>query len=236
MRNNAGNIMTDSTSSAAEEIAPLITLNRVTLSRGSFSLGEINLSCGPGEVILLVGHNGAGKTTFLRMLAGLLDPQRGCIKRHHRGISLVSHEPMSYGGLTVEENLSFFCALESRPIPDDLIRLWGLLPYLSKKTSLLSRGLTVRLSLVRALSSSAELLLFDEPTSNLDDSTARCYLEAITSLKAAGRTAIIATHDLNRLLPKASRMLVLGEGSILFDSHEAGGFDEALNRYHQSNR
>lgn len=228
--------MNESSLRAPKDSPPFLTLNQVSLKRGSFSLSRLSFSAESGEIILILGYNGAGKTTFLRMLAGLLEPSAGRIERNHRGVSLVSHEPMSYGGFTVEENLSFLCALESRPAPRELIRSWGLEPYRSTRTSLLSRGLAIRLSLVRALSSPSELLLFDEPTSNLDDVTAGRFLESITALTAAGRTAIIATHDLNRLRAIATRIMVLGEGSILCDSHEAGGLDEALNRYHQSNR
>jgi len=214
----------------------LIRADRLSLRRGSFALSEVSLIGEPHEIILLLGQNGAGKSSLLRILAGLLEPQSGTIIRHHRGTSLVSHDSMMYGGLTTQQNLELLCSLNGQALPQESISKWGLSEHLHTRTSLLSRGLTTRLSLVRALTSQAQLLLFDEPTSNLDDSSTNLFIDTVSAKVTERCVAIIATHDISRLLPVASRVLVLGRGTIVADSGSGGDISEALDIYHRLNR
>lgn len=214
----------------------LVHAKEISLRLGSFFLSQVSFAGHPKEIILVLGQNGAGKSSLLRVLAGLLEPQSGTIFRRHQGLALVSHEAMMYGGLTVQQNLSLFCALDGQVIPLESLKRWGLSSHLSTRTSLLSRGLTTRLSLLRALNSPAELLLFDEPTSNLDDSSTEIFNESITQRITDGRLAIIATHDVSRLLSVATRIIVIGRGTIVADSGRTGSMSDALNEYHRLNR
>jgi ABC-type multidrug transport system ATPase subunit len=143
---------------------------------------------------------------------------------------------MMYGGLTTQQNLELLCSLNGQALPQESISKWGLSEHLHTRTSLLSRGLTTRLSLVRALTSQAQLLLFDEPTSNLDDSSTNLFIDTVSAKVTERCVAIIATHDISRLLPVASRVLVLGRGTIVADSGSGGDISEALDIYHRLNR
>jgi ABC-type multidrug transport system ATPase subunit len=224
------------TSPSLTDDCTLISLRDIGLKRGFFSLSQITLLGQRAQVILIVGHNGAGKTTLIRTLAGLIKPSIGSITRRHRGIAIATTDALAFGGLTVAQNLSLFARLEGSPIPQESVENWGLAASLNSKLSNLSRGLTARVSLLRAFSSSAELLLFDEPTSNLDDAGGKLFADSVQARKGLGHLTIIATHDLTRLLPLASSVIVLERGTIQHHAENRAEIDLALDYYHYSNR
>jgi ABC-type multidrug transport system ATPase subunit len=221
---------------AHRDDSDLISLQDIGLKRGFFSLSGITLLGQRAQVLLLVGHNGAGKTTLIRTLAGLIQPSIGSISRWHRGIAIATSDALAFGGLTVAQNLSLFSKLEGSPISRESVETWGLAPSLTSKVSNLSRGLTARVSLLRAFSSSAELLLFDEPTSNLDDAGGKLFVDSVQARKGLGHLTIIATHDLTRLLPLASGVIVLERGTIQYQAKTPDEIESALNHYRYSNR
>ena len=142
------------------------------------ALRSIDLEVAEGEFLTVVGPNGAGKTTLLRILATLLNPTSGRVRINgldlspgdsevRRQIGFVSHQPLIYGNLTVEENLRFYARIyDVQPLDQRVDMLLDLVGLDGRRHSLartLSRGMQQRLSVARGIIHEPRILLFDEP-------------------------------------------------------------------------
>ena len=199
-----------------------VVLGDVPVLRG------MSLELQTGQSLALVGPNGAGKSTLLRTLAGLIRPTRGRITIRgqpvssgnldaRRQIGLVGHQAMLYPELTARENLRFYGrlyrldGLEGRI--EEALGVMDLSRQADTPARALSRGMTQRLALCRALLHQPRLLLLDEPDTGLD---ARAY-DALTAAIQAGRrdrAMVMATHDLRRVLELADAVAFLRGGRI----------------------
>jgi heme ABC exporter ATP-binding subunit CcmA len=213
-------------------ITPAIKLDRVSRLYGSFAaLRELTFSIPTGSTILLLGENGAGKSTLLRLLAGLASPSFGEVRIFaerpldvRERIAFMSHSPMLYDELTARENLTYFAALYAgftKLIPvDDALQSVGLKPTNPRPVGQYSQGMRQRVALARTLMTSPDLLLLDEPFSNLDvDSVARMTTHLQTFLAEPGvggiaRTLILTTHQRDLAQPLNPVSLLLREGRI----------------------
>lgn len=177
-------------------------------------LRQLDLDLFPGQGLALLGPNGSGKSTLLRLLAGLHRPERGSIRLHdrpfdprdpdqRRRIGFVSHQSLSYDGLSARENLKLIARLHRLPDPDDAVATAlaevGLAWVGERPVRTYSRGMSQRLSLARALLHRPELLLLDEPMSGLDPAGCRALEESLVRLRASGTAILMASHDLSRL-------------------------------------
>ena len=189
------------------------------------ALEGIGLELSRGETLLVLGSNGAGKTTLLRILATLLRPSGGeaavlgcslpgeAWKLRGR-IGYLGHEPLLYRDLSGRENLRFQARLhgigrrgaESRI--EELLRATGMERRADERVAELSAGMRQRLSICRCVLHEPELLLLDEPDSNLD-AEGREQARALIGA-APGRTRVVVTHDPERHLPEAGQVLRLG--------------------------
>jgi heme ABC exporter ATP-binding subunit CcmA len=207
-------------------------LDRVSRLFGSFAaLRQVSLDLEPGRCYVLVGENGAGKSTLLRILAGLLRPSFGTVRvfdgvEPHAArarIGYMSHAPMLYDELTAEENLRYFASLYSGRAclaPADALRQVGLDPELKRILGQYSQGMRQRTSLARVLLPVPELLLLDEPFSNMDIESARQMVELLSGFRQSDRTIVLTTHQRELALPIADFVLTLHAGRV--DSIEAG--------------
>jgi heme ABC exporter ATP-binding subunit CcmA len=189
------------------------------------ALAGVDLDVLDGEVVLLSGGNGAGKTTLLRLLAGLVPLHSGTAevldhdlsqdrKGHRRALSLVGHETACYDDLTVGENLRFAARAAGVETPSDqeVLDLLGLSSMRDVLHRKLSAGQRRRLTLAAALARGPRLLLLDEPHAGLD-AEGRAVLDAIlVRAPAAGQSVVLASHELERARPLASREVVLTAG------------------------
>ncbi len=187
------------------------------------ALSGVSLSLREGQTLVVFGPNGAGKTTLLRVLATLLRPHAGDVRVFGssipeqawavRGrIGLLAHEPLLYRELTVRENLRFHARLHDIAAErvEELIELVQLQDRADEPLRLLSRGMVQRAAVARAVLHDPELLLLDEPRSNLDPAAIELVEPLIGA--ASGRTRVICSHDPGGGLVEADIVLGLRDG------------------------
>jgi len=188
------------------------------------ALAPTSLEIHSGEAVALIGPNGAGKSTLLSILAGALEPSEGDVASagngKHRRIGWVPQRPAQYARLTPRENLDLFARLErvSDPvaIADRFISILEL-PDDGRLTTHLSVGNQQRLNLAIALIGQPEVLLLDEPTASLDPRQRRRLWEVATQVRERGGAVVFATQNLEEVERFASRVVVLLDGSLVFD-------------------
>ncbi len=201
-------------------------LNQVSKLFGSFAaLRQVSVDLEPGRCYVLIGENGAGKSTLLRILAGLLRPTHGKVQilgdnepQDVRGrIGYMSHAPMLYDELTGQENLRYFASLypEQKCLePEEVLRQVGLDPTLARPLGQYSQGMRQRTSLARVLMPEPELLLLDEPFSNMDVESVRQMVELLENFRRGNRTIVITTHQRESAAPIADWILRLSAGRV----------------------
>jgi len=191
------------------------------------ALDGVGFELPAGASLVVLGPNGAGKTTLLRILATLLRPSGGEVgvlgcslpdeawKLRGR-IGYLGHEPLLYRDLSGRENLRFQARLHgierarAEARIEELLRAVGMERRADERVAELSAGMRQRLSISRCVLHEPELLLLDEPDSNLD-AEGRQLARALVG-PASGRTRVVVTHDPDRFLPEADQVLRLGIG------------------------
>jgi heme exporter protein A len=195
------------------------------------ALRNLNLAIGMGESIALFGRNGAGKTTFLRILAGLTRPSSGAFKiqrseteflRFTRGlIGYLSHNTSLYMDLTALENLRFFSGLMNvrtdEPFLLQRIEEVGLAGREREPVRNFSRGMQQRLAIARAFLHDPRILLLDEPFTGLDTAGSNFLKNYIRNAHAGGKICIMALHDPQLGYELADRLVVIEKGIVALD-------------------
>jgi heme ABC exporter ATP-binding subunit CcmA len=204
----------------------IVELSSVSRLYGTFAaLRQLTINFEEGKCYVLLGENGAGKSTLLRTIAGLLRPSFGTISAFgvapteaRDRIGYMSHAPMLYDELTGLENLRYFASLyRTRPClsAEEAMRAVGLDPALGRPISEYSQGMRQRASLARVLLPQPELLLLDEPFSNMDVASAQQMLALLARLRAQGRAIILTTHQRELAAPLADYFVTMQSGSVI---------------------
>jgi len=224
--------------SAAGQICARV--DQVSKLFGSFAaLRQISVELEQGRCYVLLGENGAGKSTLLRILAGLLRPSMGKVtvfgahepQEARARIGYMSHAPMLYDELTATENLTYFGKLYGGReclTPAEALRQVGLDPELKRPLGQYSQGMRQRTSLARVLLPVPELLLLDEPFSNMDVESARQMVKLLAGFRQSSRTIVLTTHQRELAAPIADWVLTLHAGKVA--SFEPGSPTAGLGR------
>ena len=194
----------------------------ITVLRG------LDIKVSSGEFVALLGPNGAGKTTLLRILASLSKPSAGFVQvAGHQlpegaaavraQLGVVSHQPLLYGDLTAEENLSFYARLYSveRSRIGEVLDLIALSNRKDDLVRTYSRGMQQRLAIGRAILHNPRVLLLDEPHTGLDQEAGEILDSVLKEIALQGRTVVMTSHDLVRAANLATRVDILSKGKIM---------------------
>jgi len=206
----------------------MIAITGLTKAYGATRvLHDLSLSVGAGQVALLVGANGCGKSTTLRLLAGLTTPDAGRIVlaghdagvdpvAARAGLSFLPQSPRFHERLTVAQILTFYARLRGLPASrvDIVAERWGLTEHLRVQTGRLSGGTRQRLGVAVLDLPDAPILVLDEPSLSLDPDWRQALQDHLRRVAAAGRTVLVATHLLGEWNGQADRCLVIDKGHV----------------------
>jgi len=221
---------------------PLLSIRDLHVSYGSIrAVRGISLDVGEGEIVTLIGANGAGKSTTLRAISGLVRPSSGSIMFQgaelsslapHRVVEAgIAHVPEGRGifaNLTVYENLRLatYCRKDRDKIPEDEERVFSLFPRLKERLTqmagTLSGGEQQMLAVARALMTRGRIMLLDEPSMGLSPILVQDIFKTIVEINQAGTTILLVEQNANMALKVASHGYVLQTGEIVL----SGSADE----------
>ena len=227
----------------------MIEVERINTYYGdSHVLFDLSMTVREREVLALLGRNGAGKSTTLKTLAGVLHPRSGTIRfegtpietlASHKiaglGLQLVPEERRIFGTLTVEENLDLAALSAPQTLPLDDI--FAIFPRLRERRGSYGRSLSggeqQMLAIARALIRRPRLILLDEPFEGLAVNIVQNLLEVCRALVAQGQTIVIVEQNVRAALSLAGRSYVLNNGHIVFEgtSEELRAAPDIMNRY-----
>src|SRR5665213_682306 len=214
---------------------PAIELTRVSRVYGAFAaLRNVSLKIPAGSSVVILGENGAGKSTLLRIIAGLTSPTHGTLsifgeppRDQSDRLAYMSHETMLYDELTGLENLRYFAALHASNqmlTPEQALREVGLDPALPRRVGEYSQGMKQRAYFARVLLTQPDLLLLDEPFSNLDVASAAHMVELLLNYvktpatTGQNRTLLLTTHQAGLARPLAATTLTLCAGEVVSEA------------------
>lgn len=220
----------------------ILTVQGLTKSFGNFvAVDDLSFSINKGSVYGFLGQNGAGKSTTMRMLLGLIHPTAGDItingmsldknrKEVLKNVGAIIERPDLYGYLSAWDNMKIFARLSSGKIPDtritEVLEVVGLLGREKDKVKTYSQGMKQRLGIAVALVHDPELLVLDEPTNGLDPQGIAEMRELIRMLGSQmGKTVLISSHLLHEIEQVATDMLVIHRGKKVVE----GKVQELLN-------
>jgi ABC-type multidrug transport system ATPase subunit len=206
----------------------MMRLRGITKSYGAHQvLAGVSADVSSGDITLIVGANGCGKTTTLRIVAGLSNPDAGDVDICGRSLatdrgaalahlSYLPQSPRFHVHLSVADILAFYAGLRNVPSPRiaDVADRWGLSKMLRVRTGRLSGGLRQRLALAVLFLADAPVLVLDEPGLSLDPDWRRILQSELRSAAKQGRTVVVSTHLIAEWDQHADRCLVLEGGRV----------------------
>ncbi|WP_028594107.1 ABC transporter ATP-binding protein [Paenibacillus assamensis] len=215
---------------------PLLEVSQLT---GGYSIGrpvlhQVSFAVKPGEMVGLIGLNGAGKSTTMKHILGLLDPQQGQVlvngkqlsngaEAYRSSMAYVPESPLMYDALTVYEHLVWSATaygvseqqFEERV--DELAKLFHMEAHLHKAAQHLSKGMKQKTMLMCAFIARPPLYIIDEPFLGLDPLGIRSLLQYMKRLKEEGASLLVSSHILSTIEQYCDRFVLLHHGKVLID-------------------
>ncbi len=206
--------------------------------RGHTALDQVSFQVGAGEIVGYVGPNGSGKSTTVKVVTGLLEPTRGYVlfegenirsrlESYRAAFGYVPEEAHVYTHLSGLEYLQLVGRLRNLPEAlierrtDKLLTLLGLGTWKHSPMALYSKGMKQRILIAAALLHNPKLLIFDEPLSGLDVTSARLFKDLLVELAAQGKAILYISHVLEVVELVCDRVVVIAKGKILADAPPA---------------
>ncbi|HSK93447.1 MAG TPA: ABC transporter ATP-binding protein [Candidatus Angelobacter sp.] len=192
---------------------------------------DLSFVVGDGEIFGILGPNGAGKTTSVRMLAGLIAPSEGRARinglelggdsqRIRATTGILTESPGLHDRLTARQNLAYYGRLyglrgrDLRGAVDRYLRVVGLAEHADRRVAGFSKGMRQKVAIARALLHEPEVIYLDEPTSGLDPSAAKTVRDFVATLRDAGRSIVVCTHNLDEAERLCDRIGIM-RGTLL---------------------
>ena len=198
----------------AHMTVPIIALRGVSKSFGRIdAVRNLDLALYPGECVGLVGHNGAGKSTIIKLMLGLLrptsgavetlgeDPAAGAAARARRELGYLPESVALYPSMTGRETLAFYARLKGQPLRANgaLLNRVGLGQAATRRVGTYSKGMRQRLALAQAILGQPRALLLDEPTTGLDPALRQSFYEILREMRHSGVAILLSSHALTEL-------------------------------------
>jgi len=209
-----------------------ITNLRKVYEDGTVAVDDIDLSIPAGEIFVLLGANGAGKTSTIMLILGFTEPTAGTVKINDidvqknpldakKHVAYVSENVTLYGNFTARQNLDFFTRLSGREdaTEEEFREVFGRVGLAEnayqRRVRGFSKGMRQRLGIAIAILKNTSLIVLDEPTSGLDPKGGYEFLEIVKSLRSEGKAILMSSHDIFRAKALADRVGIMSEGKII---------------------
>ncbi|WP_114857113.1 ABC transporter ATP-binding protein [Azospirillum brasilense] len=198
----------------------------------AFAVREVDLDLAAGECVAMVGHNGAGKSSLIKLMLGLTTPTAGSVRvlggdpasaaasHIRRQVGFLPESVAFHPSMTGRETLDFYARLKRVPRDgnDALFERVGLEPAaVKRRVGTYSKGMRQRLALAQALLGGPKVLFLDEPTTGLDPALRQSFYEIVRDLRDAGTTVLLCSHALTELEGQADRVVVMNRGRKVAD-------------------
>jgi ABC-type multidrug transport system ATPase subunit len=219
---------------------PTIIVDKLVKFFGRFAaLRSASYDFAAGRLYVILGDNGAGKSTLLRVIAGLTQPSQGTVsvlgsdsvRKVAQRVGYMAHAPLLYDELSGMENLRYFAGLygiHDLAVCRRAMQMVGLDPELSRRVGQYSQGMRQRLSLARAVLHDPEVILLDEPFSNVDVHSAAEMAAVLGRLRDSGKTILVVTHQAAVMEPVADEFVHMVAGLIVSSSQRSSTRPDAL--------
>ncbi|MDK8183996.1 ABC transporter ATP-binding protein [Paenibacillus sp. UMB4589-SE434] len=213
---------------------PLLNVHHLT---GGYSIGkpvlhDVNFTVNPGEMVGLIGLNGAGKSTTMKHILGLMEPQKGKVtlqgmtlaeqpEEYRSGIAYVPESPLLYEALTVREHLVWSATAygvdedDFKKRVEHLAKLFHMTSHLDKAAQHLSKGMKQKTMLMCAFAVRPPLYIIDEPFLGLDPLGIRSLLQFMSQMKQEGASLLVSSHILSTIEHYCDRFVLLHQGKVL---------------------
>lgn len=190
---------------------------------------DLSLEIQAGQTVGLIGPNGAGKSTLLKLIGGIVQPTTGTVLRRGRLAALLELGAGFHPDLTGRENVYLNAAIlgltkeQTDEHFDDIVEFSGIPDFIDTQVKFYSSGMYVRLAFAVAIHVDPDLLLVDEVLAVGDEAFQKKCLDKIQSFQEEGRTIVLVSHSLDQVEKLCTRVVVLGEGSVVFDGDPTEG-------------
>lgn len=187
------------------------------------ALDDVSFVVRAGHTVALIGHNGSGKSTMLKIIGGILDPSRGIISRRGRVAALLELGAGFHPDLSGRDNVYLNASLlgmtreETEAVFDDIVAFAELEEFIDTQVKFYSSGMYVRLAFAVAVHTDPDILLVDEVLAVGDEAFQRKCMDTIRRFQTEGRTILLVTHNLGQVLELADSAVLLHHGKLVFE-------------------